>query len=158
MGRLGGCIIARSDVFSHTTRYPRPPPLCSPRITTDHRSYGWLRLPATVVLFLALYTCPRPCVSLHTNRRISLVNAPSQCKARHGLRSRGGSPRSPRRALSCCLLASRYHRPAPKRSFRDSTPSRSAPPVTLAPRLLSRLHIAEPVTRSQRKARYQTRG
>ncbi len=52
----------------------------------------------------------------------------------------------PSRTYDCCLLASLYHRPTPKRSFRDSTPSRSASPVTIAPRLLSRLRINRPVT------------
>jgi len=42
----------------------------------------------------------------------------------------------------------RAHRPLPCRSYRGSTPSRSASPVTIAPRFLSCLRIKCPVTRT----------
>ena len=46
------------------TRYSKPTPLCSVRITRLRRSYGCPRLPTATSLFLAFYTCPRvrtPC-------------------------------------------------------------------------------------------------
>ncbi len=58
-------VIVRS-VSGHVspTRYPKPTPLCSVRITRLRRSYGCPRLPTATSLFLAFYTCPRvrtPC-------------------------------------------------------------------------------------------------
>jgi hypothetical protein len=86
--RAGGVVVDRvrsasGQVFP--TRYLRPPPLGSPRITAAHRYYGGLRLPATVALVLAGYTCSRVRESLCTSCRISPVNATSHCKARLGL-------------------------------------------------------------------------
>ena len=45
------------------SRYLKPPPLCSTRITGRHSSYGWLRLPSTTARVLALtlvHGCPLP--------------------------------------------------------------------------------------------------
>ena len=52
-------VIIRS-VSGHVapTRYPKPTPLCSARITRRHRSYGCPRLPTATARFLAFYTCP----------------------------------------------------------------------------------------------------
>ena len=45
------------------SRYLKPPPLCSTRITGRHSSYGWLRLPHTtscVLAFTLVRRCPPP--------------------------------------------------------------------------------------------------
>ena len=79
--------------------------------------------------------------------RISLVTTHSRCKARRGLRSRGGPSRLPMRARSCCLLVRRDHRPTHQcKHFGTQLPSGAALPVPFAPRLLSRLRIKHPVT------------
>jgi len=76
-----------------------------------------------------------------TDARISLVTACSRCQARHGLGPRG-APVPLARARHGLLPAGGTNPSAlPTNSFRGSTPSRSAPPVTLAPRLLSCLRI-----------------
>lgn len=62
--------------------------------------------------------------------------------------------RSPSRSPGCCLPEGQACRHSPSEFFRGSTPSRSASPVTLAPRLLSCLRIYPPVT--SRAARLDT--
>jgi hypothetical protein len=89
-----------------------------------------------------------------TDTRISLVTACSQCQARHGLGPRG---------VPVSLAGARHEllptggsKPSAltNRNFRGSTPSRSAPPATFAPRLLSCLRIDSSVT--SRAARLDT--
>ena len=79
--------------------------------------------------------------------RISLVTTHSRCKARRGLRSRGGCSRLPMRARCCCLLVRRDHRPTHQcKHVGTQLPSGAALPVPFAPRLLLCLRIKHPVT------------
>ena len=89
-----------------------------------------------------------------TDARISLVTACSQCQARRGLGPRGVPV--PLAKAQHGLLPTGGSKPSAltNRNFRGSTPSRSAPPVTFAPRLLSCLHIDAAVT--SRAARLDT--
>jgi len=89
-----------------------------------------------------------------TDARISLVTAYSQCQARHGLGPRGVP--APLAIAQRRLLPAGGTNPSAlsNQNFRGSTPSRSAPPVTFAPRLLSCLRIDASVT--SRAARLDT--
>jgi hypothetical protein len=89
-----------------------------------------------------------------TDARISLVTTYSPCQARHGLGPRGVSSALALRAGS--IVACRKDKPVGtlQLTFRGSIPSRSAPPVTFSPRLLSCLRIDGPVT--TRAARLDT--
>ena len=105
--------------------------------------------------FLHLFAGAR---SLRTDVRISSVTAYSHCQARHSLGPRGAPLATGLRAAG--VVACRWVKTvgAHPLKFRGSIPSRSASPVTLAPRLLSRLRICRPVTSARSKARYWARG
>jgi len=107
--------------------------------------------PPPVSLLLHLFTGAR---LQRTDAWISLVTAYSQCQARHGLGPRGVP--APLAIAQRRLLPTGGTKPSAltHQIFRGSTPSRSAPPVSFAPRLLSCLHIDSPVTR--RAARLDT--
>ena len=104
-----------------------------------------------VSLLLHLFTGAR---LQRTDAWISLVTAYSQCQARHGLGPRGVP--APLAIAQRQLLPTGGTKPSAltNQNFRGSTPSRSAPPVTFAPRLLSCLHIVSSVT--SRAARLDT--
>ena len=130
------------------------PPLRSTRITRLHRYYERLRLPGP------LRPLPR-CLSLSEAARSRtptpgspwLLPAPRQ--ARCGFSSRGRLHRlanSPGHLLPASVLKLSAF---PNAVISGLPPSRSASPVTIAPRLLSRLRIKRPITGSP--ARLDTR-
>ena len=127
-------------------RYLRPMPLCSARVTGRHRSYGHLRLPAaTAPPSSPFQACPRvpssfrtaagsPWLTSHRHVRLDTAYDP-------GVVLRTGH--LARRTVACGHSETLGQHQQP--TFRDSTPSRSALPVTIAPRPLSYLRIEDPV-------------
>lgn len=123
----------------------KPVPLRSRRITGVHRYYGHLRLPDITALFLASYTCPRVRRVLRLRRgllgyRTLVMSGSTRSTLPGGLR---------RLALaSTALLPAGVLKPSARSNtvFSGLEPSRSASPVTIAPRLLSCLRIKRAVT------------
>jgi hypothetical protein len=155
-----GCLLPTEQPHRHVspTRDPKPPPLCSPRITADPCSYGWLRLPTASARFLAFDACSRVRRSFGADCRISLVTALSRCEARHGLRLRGVAAHSPWCRQRCCLLAHLNHRPLPTSVFSELYAfkvSITCYPCTSPPLLTTHQSVRY---RSNCKSRFQVRG
>jgi hypothetical protein len=126
-------------------------------------SYTCSRVPASSGPTLGLVRCAVP-ASLRARPglpgrafgrpALPLVTAHSQCQARHGLGPRG-VPAPLAGAQRRLLPTGGTKRSAlTTQSFRGSTPSRSAPPVTFAPRQRISLHFDSSVT--NRAARLAT--
>jgi hypothetical protein len=126
-------------------RYPEPAPLCSTRVTGLHCSYGCLRLPESLPSS-SLFRLVRgfafeaglsgsPWLPRSLPVRLDAALDPGADPCTHPIAQR---------SVACRLLntvgLSQWG------TFRGSTPSRSALPVTIAPRLLSRLRIKRTVT------------
>ena len=99
------------------SRYLKPPPLCSTRVTGRQRYYGWLRLPRITARVLAFYTCSRvptsggpihgsPWLPQVLNVRLDTASDP------------GEYPRcSPLRNANCCLPGGQTRRHSPTTKF-----------------------------------------
>jgi len=133
---------------------PNRHPLAPSALPDFTVTQGCLRLPTATALFLAFYTCPRvrtPCAptagspwlpcTLHVRLDAALDPGVSPCTCQYA-----------QWAVACERPDTLGHH---QQYFRDSTPSRSASPVTIAPRLLLCLRINPPVTR--RTARLSSR-
>ena len=126
----------------------------APSITRLHGYYGWLRLPRTTACVLALTLvrrCPPPadrCADLPGYHALSMSGS---------TRPRTPGSTHATRQNAARIVACRRDKPVgtlQRKTFRGSTPSRSASPVTFAPRLLSCLRIDTAVT--TRAARLDT--
>ena len=99
------------------SRYLKPPPLRSARITRHPRYYGWLRLPHIPARVLAFHTCsrvPAPCGPIRGSPRLP----PTRNVRLDTASDPGEYPRHlPSRSSGCCLPEGQARRHSPSEFF-----------------------------------------